>query len=93
MAQNLNYGKEIRSLVMKGLTMVQGLGMFLIVTGIALMIFSGFRFFTPKKVAEVGTLQVTREEPHSISWSPYIGVAAVVIGGVMFLVAAKKTPA
>jgi uncharacterized membrane protein YidH (DUF202 family) len=65
-------------------------GIFIIIVGLALTIFTAFKFFTKEKVVDLGKVQITRDKPHSISWSPLFGVAVMVIGGVMLILPSKK---
>lgn len=65
-------------------------GIVLIVIGILLTVFTTFGFFTKKKVVDIGRLEITTSEPHRVNWSPYIGVATIVVGGALFLFGLKK---
>ncbi|MFN8286619.1 MAG: hypothetical protein U0V74_07705 [Chitinophagales bacterium] len=62
----------------------------LIVVGVLLMIFTGVKYFTKEKVVDIGKIEINREKPHWVSWSPFVGAALVVAGGVMYFVGAKK---
>ena len=64
-------------------------GIVLIVVGLLFAIFTGFNFFTKKKVVDMGNLEITKSEPHRVNWSPYVGVA-VMVAGVIVLVAAPR---
>lgn len=65
-------------------------GIFILVLGLALTIFTAITFFTREKVIDIGSLKVTSKTPHHLSWSPLVGIAVTVIGGVMFLASSKK---
>ncbi|MEO8150771.1 MAG: hypothetical protein ABI723_24270 [Bacteroidia bacterium] len=65
-------------------------GITLIVIGLVLTIFTAFQFFTKEKVVDLGKVEISREKPHSISWSPIIGVVIMGIGGVVLWQASKK---
>ena len=65
-------------------------GITLIIIGVLLTIFTGFGFFTEKKVVDIGKLEITKEEPHSVNWSPYVGVGLMVIGGVILVTRSKR---
>ena len=64
-------------------------GIILIVIGIVLTIFTAFTFFTKEKVVDIGKLEITRNEPHHINWSPLIGIAVMGIGGVVLWQSSK----
>jgi len=66
-------------------------GITLIVIGLLLTIFTGFGFFTKKKVVDLGKVEITASEPHRVKWPPYVGVGVMVVGGIILLVGAKKS--
>jgi len=65
-------------------------GISIIILGLILTIFTAFKFFTKEKVVDIGKVEITRNKPHSISWSPLIGIAVMGIGGIMLLVPSKN---
>ena len=65
-------------------------GLFLLIAGLGLSIFTAFSYFTREKVVEIGALEITRNQPHYLNWSPFIGIAIMVIGAFMVLQARKK---
>ncbi len=58
-------------------------GIILLVIGFALTIVTTFDFFTKEKVVDIGQVEITRNKPNTISWSPIVGVIIMGIGGVM----------
>lgn len=66
------------------------LGIVIIVIGLGLTIFTTVQFFTKEKVVDLGIVEVTREKPHNISWSPLVGIAFMGLGGVLLWQASKK---
>jgi hypothetical protein len=64
--------------------------LFIILVGLALTIFTAFTFFTREKVAKIGDVQITRDKPHNLNWSPLFGIAVIGAGGILYLVSAKK---
>jgi hypothetical protein len=65
-------------------------GIFIILIGLGLTIITAFTFFTREKVVDLGDVVITRNKPHSLEWSPLIGVAVMGLGGLLFLVSPKK---
>lgn len=65
-------------------------GIFVLIVGILLTIFTAFTVFTREKVVDIGSLEITANKPHHLNWSPLIGVAVMGVGGIMFLMAPKK---
>lgn len=65
-------------------------GIIIIVIGLILTIFTAFTFFTKEKVVDIGKIEISRDEPHKLNWSPLIGIAVMGIGGVVLWRATKK---
>ena len=65
-------------------------GIILIAVGLLLTIITGFKFFTKKKVVDIGSFEISASEPHRLNWSPYLGVGIMVVGGIIFLKGNKK---
>jgi hypothetical protein len=68
---------------------MKSLGIILIVMGLVMTVYSGFNFITKEKVADLGPIEITKDNSHIVAWQPYVGVGAIVIGGVL-LVMSKK---
>jgi len=62
----------------------------IILIGLALTIFTTVTYFTREKVVDIGKVEITRNKPHSLKWSPLIGIAVMGIGGVMYWAFNKK---
>jgi hypothetical protein len=58
--------------------------------GLGITAFSGFKYVTREKVAQIGNLEISANKNHSISWSPLIGVAVMITGGIIFILIPKK---
>lgn len=69
---------------------MKSLGITLIIIGLLLTVFTGFGFFTKKKVVDIGKVEITRSEPHRVKWPPFLGVGVMVVGGIILLVRAKR---
>jgi len=65
-------------------------GIIIIIIGLGLTIFTAFTFFTREKVVDIGKIQITRDEPHHLNWSPLAGIAVMVIGGAVVWLSSKK---
>jgi hypothetical protein len=65
-------------------------GIIILAIGLLITLFTSFRFFTREKVVDIGELQITANKKHNVSWSPYLGIAIMVVGGVMFVYGSKK---
>ena len=65
-------------------------GIFILILGLVLTIFTAITFFTREKVVDIGSLKITANKPHHLSWSPLIGIGVMVVGGVVVLISSKK---
>ena len=65
-------------------------GILVIILGLVLTAFSAFTFFTKEKVVDIGKVEITRNKPHHLNWSPLIGIAVMVVGVVMLWQSYKK---
>ncbi|MDZ4845429.1 MAG: hypothetical protein SH857_07770 [Chitinophagales bacterium] len=65
-------------------------GIALLVIGILITVFTGFNFFTKKKVVDIGNLEISRDKKHSVEWSPIVGVVVMIVGGGIYLYGTKK---
>jgi hypothetical protein len=65
-------------------------GTVILILGIILTIFSTVQFFTKEKVVDLGIIEITKQTPHSFSWSPIIGVVVMIIGGIVLWQSSKK---
>ncbi len=68
---------------------MKALGLILVVLGVLALIYQGFSYTTRKKVLDVGPIQATKEEHHSVPLPPILGALAL-IGGVVILVSDRK---
>jgi len=66
------------------------IGILIVIAGLGLTVFTAFSYFTREKVLEIGTVELTRSQPHYLNWSPFIGIAVMVIGAFIVLQARKK---
>ena len=65
-------------------------GIIIVILGLALTIFTAITFFTREKVVDIGSLNITANKPHHLSWSPLVGIAVMGAGGVVILISSKK---
>jgi UDP-N-acetylmuramyl pentapeptide phosphotransferase/UDP-N-acetylglucosamine-1-phosphate transferase len=66
-------------------------GIIIFIIGLALSLFTGFRFVTREKVVDIGKLQISANKTHSISWSPIVGGIAVALGAGLYLAGRKNS--
>lgn len=58
-------------------------GIILIVIGLLMTVYTTVTFFSRDKVAKIGKLEITKEKPHTLIWSPIVGVVIMGVGGIM----------
>lgn len=66
------------------------LGAILVILGIGLTVFTGAKFFTREKVVDLGKVEIMRDKPNYMTWSPILGIVVLGIGGVILWQASKK---
>jgi hypothetical protein len=66
-------------------------GVIVLIIGLVLLLSTGLNFFTREKVVDLGALEITAKKKHSISWSPFVGVIAVAVGGALYLFGRKNS--
>jgi uncharacterized membrane protein YidH (DUF202 family) len=66
------------------------LGIVLVILGVAALVYGGFTYTTTKKAVDMGPIQITRKENHTVSLPPVLGVAAILGGGALLYFGAKK---
>ncbi|PKO98342.1 MAG: hypothetical protein CVU13_10860 [Bacteroidetes bacterium HGW-Bacteroidetes-8] len=69
---------------------MKNLGFVIILAGLVLTIFSVVTVFTREKVVDLGKVEITRDKPHNLNISPFIGVAVMGVGGVIVFMSRKK---
>lgn len=65
-------------------------GIIIIIIGLLLTIFTAFTVFTKEKVIDVGKVEIIRDKPHRLNWSPIIGIAIMGVGGVILWKSYRK---
>ena len=60
------------------------LGVALIAIGVIALVYQGFTYTTHKKVLDIGPIEATKTEHHSVPMPPVLGVIALV-GGIAVL--------
>jgi uncharacterized membrane protein HdeD (DUF308 family) len=64
-------------------------GIVLIVIGVIALAYQGITYTTHKKVLDIGPIQATREERHTVPLPPILGVLAL-IGGVVIIATDRR---
>ena len=69
---------------------MKSIGILLFLAGLLMTLYTGFTFVTEEKIVDLGDVEVTREDEHTVNWQPYVGVGAMAIGGAILLIGRKK---
>jgi hypothetical protein len=65
-------------------------GIILITIGLILTIYTTVSFFTKEKVLDLGKVEVSKKEKHTVSWSPILGVILLGVGSIAVWRSSKK---
>ncbi|MGB2670904.1 MAG: hypothetical protein WA621_19045 [Candidatus Acidiferrum sp.] len=65
------------------------LGIILLVLGLFALAYQGFTYTTRKKVVDIGPLQATKTEHHTVPLPPVLGVLAL-LGGIVVIVSDRR---
>ncbi len=58
-------------------------GIIILLVGLGLTLTTSLSFFTKEKVVDIGKLEITKDKPHYLQWSPFLGIGIMVIGGLV----------
>ena len=65
-------------------------GIIILLVGLIMTLYTGFTFFTREKVVDLGKLEITKKNQHSVNWQPYVGIGIMIVGGVVFVLGVNK---
>ncbi len=65
------------------------LGIALIVLGIVALAYQGFSYTVPKKEVDLGPIQVTKKEKHTVPLPPILGALAL-LGGLAVVITDRR---
>lgn len=65
-------------------------GIFILILGLVLTIFTTVTFFTRGSIAKIGDVNIIANKRHNLNWSPFVGIAVMAVGGVVVLMSYKK---
>jgi hypothetical protein len=65
-------------------------GLIIMVFGLLITLFTGFKYVTTEKIVEIGDLEITADRTNRVDWSPLAGVGVIIIGGIMYITGKKE---
>jgi len=68
----------------------KSIGISLVIIGIIMMVYTGFNYVTEKKVVDIGSVEINKQENHPVRWSPIVGIL-LLVGGIVIIATNKKT--
>jgi hypothetical protein len=72
------------------ITVVKTAGLIILILGLLMSLYSGVTYVTKEKVVDIGDLELTMDDTHTVNWQPYVGIGIMVIGGSVLILAWKK---
>jgi drug/metabolite transporter (DMT)-like permease len=69
---------------------MKAIGIVLLLLGVFALAYQGFTYTTQKKVVDIGPIQATKQEHHTVPLPPILGALAL-IGGVVVLVSDRRS--
>ena len=82
--------QTIQKVEIKTYIFMKTTGIVLVILGLIMTIVTAMKFFTTEKVVDIGSIEINKEEPHKINWSPMLGFAIMGIGGLVLFSSRKK---
>ena len=67
------------------------IGLAIVVIGLLMTLYTGFTYVTREKIVDIGNVEISADKDNTASWSPFIGVGIMVLGGVVFFVGKKSS--
>jgi hypothetical protein len=69
---------------------MKAVGIVLLIIGVLSLAYQGFTYTTQKKVVDIGPIQATKQEHHTVPLPPILGALAL-LGGVVVLVSDRRS--
>jgi LPXTG-motif cell wall-anchored protein len=66
-------------------------GLIIFIVGFIMTLYTGFTYVTKEKVVDLGALEITKDNQHSVNWLPYVGIGVMVISGGVLVLGRKKS--
>ena len=65
------------------------LGIALVILGVVALAYQGFSYKVPKKEVDLGPIQITKEEKHTVPLPPILGALAL-LGGIVVVLSDRR---
>ena len=70
--------------------MLRTIGIFMIVIGAVMLIWTGFSYTKREKVVDAGPIHISADKQESVNWPPYAG-GLLLVGGIVAVALGKKS--
>jgi hypothetical protein len=64
-------------------------GLILVILGIIMLAFTGFKYVTKENVADIGPVEINKKSTRTVNWTPLTG-AVLLVGGVLMVTASRN---
>ena len=68
------------------------IGLVILIVGLLMTLYTGYYYVTKEKVVDLGSVEITKDQPHGTHWSPVVGIVVMVIGGAILISGGGKGP-
>jgi hypothetical protein len=65
-------------------------GIVIFTIGLLITLYAGLNYFTRGKIMDSGEQKMTRDNLNIVSWSPYVGIGIMLIGGVVLVLGVNR---
>lgn len=65
-------------------------GIVVLVIGLIVTFSTGFSFFTKEKVVDIGSVEISADKKHTVSWPPILGLVIAAAGAGMIFFGRKS---
>jgi hypothetical protein len=72
------------------ITILKKAGIIILIVGLLMTLYTGFTYFTREKVVDLGKLEITKDNQHTVNWQPYVGIGIMIIGGVVLVLGVNR---
>ncbi len=69
---------------------VKKLGFVIIIVGLIIILFIGFKYSKGERTIEKAGFQITKDVKQSVNWLSFIGIGVMIIGGIVYSSGKKK---
>ncbi len=65
-------------------------GLIIIIIGLSLSVYTAYTYSFNQEVISIGKVVIIKSEPFYLKWSPLVGLAIMIAGGIIFARSSKK---